>query len=86
MGVLPLQFQDGQSWQTLGLRGDEQVTIRGLADGLKPRENMTVEVTRADGTQTTFTVLCRIDTLDEIDYYKNGGILHYVLRNIAKAA
>ena len=83
MGVLPLQFQDGQSWQTLGLRGDEQVTIRGLADGLKPRENMTVEVTRADGTQTTFTVLCRIDTLDELEYYRNGGILHYVLRKLA---
>jgi aconitate hydratase len=47
---------------------------------------MTVDVTRADGSKTTFNVLCRIDTLDEIDYYKNGGILHYVLRNIAKAA
>ena len=86
MGVLPLQFQEGQSWQTLGLRGDEQITIRGLADGLKPRETMTVDVTRVDGSKTTFNVLCRIDTLDEIDYYKNGGILHYVLRNIAKAA
>ena len=86
MGVVPLQFQDGQSWQTLGLRGDEQVTIRGLADGLKPRATLTVEVTRADGTKASFPVLCRIDTLDEIDYYKNGGILHYVLRNIAKAA
>jgi aconitate hydratase len=86
MGVLPLQFQDGQSWQTLGLRGDEQITIMGLADGLKPRETMTVEVTRADGARTTFSVLCRIDTLDEIDYYRNGGILHFVLRNIAKAA
>jgi aconitate hydratase len=86
MGVLPLQFQDGQGWQTLGLRGDEQITIKGLADGLKPRETMTVDVTRADGSKTTFNVLCRIDTLDEIDYYKNGGILHYVLRNIASAA
>jgi aconitate hydratase len=86
MGILPLQFQEGQSWQTLGLRGDETVTIKGIADGLKPRENMTVEVTRADGTTSVFQALCRIDTLDEIDYYKNGGILHYVLRNIAKAA
>ena len=86
MGVLPLQFQEGQSWQTLGLRGDEQITIRGLADGLKPRETMTVDVTRADGSKTTFNVLCRIDTLDEIDYYKNGGVLHYVLRNLAQAA
>jgi aconitate hydratase len=86
MGIVPLQFQEGQSWQTLGLRGDEIVTIRGIADGLKPRENMKVEIRRADGTTSTFQALCRIDTLDEIDYYKNGGILHYVLRNIAKAA
>jgi aconitate hydratase len=86
MGVLPLQFQEGQSWQTLGLRGDETVTIKGIADGLKPREMLTVDFTRADGTTGTFQALCRIDTLDEIDYYKNGGILHYVLRNIAKAA
>ena len=62
------------------------MTIRGLADGLKPRATLTVEVTRADGTKASFPVLCRIDTLDEIDYYKNGGILHFVLRNIAKAA
>jgi aconitate hydratase len=86
MGVLPLQFQEGQSWQTLGLRGDEMISIKGLADGLKPRETMTVEITRADGSKATFQALSRIDTLDEIDYYKNGGILHYVLRNIAKAA
>ncbi len=86
MGVVPLQFQDGQSWQTLGLRGDEKITIRGLAEGLKPRATLTVEVTRADGTTATFPVLCRIDTLDEIDYFRNGGILHFVLRNIAKAA
>ena len=86
MGIVTLQFQEGQSWQTLGLRGDETVTIRGLADGVKPRENLTVEITRADGTKSSFQALCRIDTLDEIDYYKNGGILHYVLRNIAKAA
>ena len=86
MGVVPLQFQEGQSWQTLGLRGDEQISIKGLADGLKPRETLTVEVKRADGSTMTFPALCRIDTLDEIDYFKNGGILHYVLRNIAKAA
>jgi aconitate hydratase len=86
MGVVPLQFQEGQSWQALGLRGDETVTIKGLADGLKPRETLTVEITRNDGTSGAFQVLCRIDTLDEIDYYKNGGILHFVLRNIARAA
>jgi aconitate hydratase len=86
MGVVPLQFKEGDSWQKLGLKGDEQITINGLADGLKPREMLTVDITRADGTKTSIEVLCRIDTLDEIDYYKNGGILHYVLRNIAKAA
>ena len=86
MGVVPLQFMEGQSWQSLGLKGDEKVSIKGLADGVKPRENLTVDITRADGTTASFTALCRIDTLDEVDYYENGGILHYVLRNIAKAA
>ncbi len=86
MGIVPLQFKDGQSWQTIGLKGDEKIAISGLADGLRPRETMKVNVTRGDGSMFTFDVLCRIDTLDEIDYYKNGGILHYVLRNIARAA
>jgi aconitate hydratase len=86
MGVLPLQFAEGQGWQTLALRGDETITILGLADGIRPRETMTVEITRADGSTETFPALCRIDTLDEIDYYQNGGILHFVLRNIARAA
>jgi aconitate hydratase len=86
MGVLPLQFKQGDSWASLGLSGNEQVTINGIADGLKPRATMTVDITRADGTKTSVDVLCRIDTLDEIDYYKNGGILQFVLRNIAKAA
>jgi aconitate hydratase len=86
MGIVPLQFKQGDSWASLGLKGDETITINGLADGLRPRETMTVDITRADGFETSVEVLCRIDTLDEIDYYKNGGILHFVLRNIAKAA
>ena len=86
MGVIPLQFKDGDSWQKLGLKGDEKITINGLAEGLKPRAMMTVDVERADASKMSFEVLCRIDTLDEIDYYKNGGILQFVLRNIAKAA
>ena len=86
MGVVPLQFKDGDSWAKLGLKGDEKITINGLAEGLKPRATMTVEVERADGSKTSFEVLCRIDTLDEIDYYKNGGILQFVLRNVARAA
>ena len=85
MGVIPLQFRDGESWQTLGLKGDETITIKGLAQGLKPRAALTVEITRADGSKAQAQVLCRIDTLDELDYYKNGGIMPYVLRNLAKA-
>ncbi|MCA3554098.1 aconitate hydratase AcnA [Aestuariivirga sp.] len=85
MGVVPLQFSEGESWQTLGLKGDETVTIKGLAEGLKPRAAITVEITRADGSRASAEALCRIDTLDELDYYKNGGIMPYVLRNLARA-
>ena len=85
MGVVPLQFKAGDSWQSLGLKGDETIAISGLAQGLKPRAMMTVEITRVDGSKTAVEVLCRIDTLDEIDYYNNGGILQFVLRNLAKA-
>ena len=85
MGIIPLQFKDGDGWAKLGLKGDEKITINGLAEGLKPRATMKVDVERGDGTHMSFEVLSRIDTLDEIDYYKNGGILQFVLRNIAKA-
>ena len=86
MGVIPLQFKDGESWQSLGLKGDETVSINGLAEGLKPRSVMTVDVTRADGSKIVVQVQCRIDTLDELDYFMNGGIMPYVLRNLARAA
>jgi aconitate hydratase len=86
MGVVPLQFREGESWQTLGLKGDETVTIKGLAEGLKPRATLTVEIARADGSTASADVMCRIDTLDELDYYRNGGIMPYVLRNLASAA
>jgi len=82
MGVLPLQFLDGQSRETLGLTGDDQFTITGVAD-LKPRQTVTVNVTRADGSTFAFDTLCRIDTANEVEYYMNGGILHYVLRKLA---
>jgi aconitate hydratase len=85
MGVLPLEFMPGQSWQTLGLTGSETVSIAGIADGLKPRSVMAVNIMKADGSITSVEALCRIDTLEEIDYFKNGGILQYVLRNLAKA-
>ena len=83
MGVAPLVFYEGTSWATLGLKGDEQVTIRGLAEGLKPRTQLTAQITYADGRVVDVPLLCRIDTLDEIEYFRNGGILHYVLRQLA---
>jgi aconitate hydratase len=84
MGVLPLVFADGQSWQTLGLAGNETLTIRGLAD-LQPRQKVAVEIAGADGNTATIEVLCRIDTEEEMAYYRNGGILPFVLRNLAAA-
>ena len=80
MGIVPLVFEEGTSWQTLGLKGDETVTIRGIAGDLKPRQMLDAEITFADGSQKVVPLLCRIDTLDELDYFKNGGILQYVLR------
>ncbi len=82
MGVLPLQFKEGDTRQTLGLSATDSFSIRGLAD-LVPGQDVTVEVTREDGTQFTFTALCRIDTANEMEYYRHGGILHYVLRKLA---
>ncbi len=82
MGVLPLCFEEGTSWQTLGLKGDEQVTIRGLSGEIKPRQRMIAEIVASDGGLKRIPLLCRIDTLDELDYFKNGGILQYVLRHL----
>ena len=82
MGVLPLQFKEGDTRQTLGLTATDSFSIRGLAD-LVPGQDVTVEVTREDGTQFSFTALCRIDTANEMEYYRHGGILHYVLRKLA---
>jgi aconitate hydratase A / 2-methylisocitrate dehydratase len=84
MGIVPFVFEEGTSWQSLGLRGDETVTIHGLAD-IKPRQKMSCAITYADGTTKDVPLLCRIDTLDELEYLKNGGILHYVLRNLVAA-
>ena len=85
MGVLPLVFEDGTSWGSLGLKGDETVTIKGLAGDLKPRQMLEAAITFSDGKVKKVPLLCRIDTLDELDYFRNGGILHYVLRNLAAA-
>ena len=84
MGVLPLQFKDGDTRNSLGLTGSDSFTIKGLAD-LSPSQDVEVEVTREDGSTLSFTALCRIDTANEMEYYRNGGILHYVLRKLAAA-
>jgi len=85
MGVLPLLFPEGVSRQTLGLTGEETITIEGL-DKLSPRMTLTMVLTRADGSKEDVPLICRVDTLDEVEYYKHGGILQYVLRGMAKAA
>ena len=85
MGVLPLEFSKGDSWEKLGLKGDETVSISGI-DGLKPRGTLEVDIRYADGKSKTITANVRIDTDNEHEYYKNGGILHYVLRNLATEA
>jgi aconitate hydratase len=85
MGVLPLVLEEGTSWQSLGLKGDETVSIRGIAE-VRPRQVATAEITRADGELIRVPVLVRIDTLDELEYFRHGGILQYVLRNLVKEA
>jgi len=82
MGVLPLQFPEGVDRKTLGFDGSEQFTIENVS-GLRPRQMVTVKVQRVDGTATTFEARCRIDTVNELDYFLNGGILPYVLRKLA---
>ena len=85
MGVLPLQFKDGTTRQSLGLTGREVVDVLGL-EQLKPRMDLTLVIHREDGRVDEVPVLCRVDTADEVEYYRNGGILHYVLREMARAA
>ena len=86
MGVLPLQFTNGATRQSLGLNGTETFDIKGVAEGLSPRSDLDCTIHRADGSSVDVKLLCRIDTLDELDYYKNGGILQYVIRNMLDAA
>lgn len=85
MGVLPLVFKDDDSWQSLGITGKEQVSISGLAD-IEPRQELEAEILFEDGTIKKVPLLARIDTVDELDYYRAGGILHYVLRNLNRKA
>jgi aconitate hydratase len=84
MGILPLQFKPGQNPQTLGLDGTETYATVNLSDDLKPLQDVTVRAETTDGRVITFETTCRIDTPVEVDYYRNGGILHTVLRNFLK--
>jgi len=84
MGILPLQFEEGQNWKTLGLTGREVFHIEGIEEGLYPRKKLRVRAVREDGSEIIFNVIARLDTNIEIEYYKHGGILKYVIRNILK--
>ncbi|MEM9199019.1 MAG: aconitate hydratase AcnA, partial [Pseudomonadota bacterium] len=86
MGVIPFEFMGGDSRKSLGLTGEETISIAGLAGDLKPLSDVPCTITYADGTEKEITLRCRIDTAIEIEYVENGGVLHYVLRNLAKAA
>jgi aconitate hydratase len=85
MGVLPLQFKPGQNAETLGLIGKERITIQGISGKLTPRQDVTVEVERPDGSKSSFAATARLDTPVEINYYRNGGILQTVLRKMLSA-
>jgi aconitate hydratase len=82
MGILPLEFLDGESAESLGLTGRERYDIEGIAAGITPRQHLTVRVTSDDGSERTFEVRSRIDTPLEGEYYRHGGILPYVLRQL----
>jgi aconitate hydratase len=84
MGVLPLQFEPGQDRETLGLDGTEVYAVDGIAGGVTPGKRMTVRATATDGASKSFSVVCRIDTPVEVDYYRHGGILPFVLRQLLK--
>jgi aconitate hydratase len=82
MGVLPLQFKEGFDRKKLNITGSELITVVDMDKGVKPRDEVSCEIKYKDGTSKTIKVLCRIDTQNEVEYYKNGGILQYVLRNM----
>ena len=84
MGILPLQFEEGQNSKSIGLTGFETFEIEGIADGLQPLKKMQVKATATDGSVKKFTAICRIDTPNEVDYYRHGGILQYVFRTLLK--
>ncbi len=83
MGILPLQFKDGMTRNDLKLDGTETFDIAGIEQDLRPRKDVIMTITRANGEKREIPLLLRIDTVDEVEYYKNGGVLNYVLRNLA---
>ena len=82
--ILPLQFHDGENAATYRLTGEEKYSIEGIAE-LQPRQDVEVKVTRDSGEELSFTARCRIDTYNELEYFRSGGILQYVLRRLAAA-
>jgi aconitate hydratase len=86
MGVLPLTFKDGQNRRSLLLDGSETIDLAGLAGGIRPRMDVAGRIHRKDGSSEKITLLCRIDTQDEVDYFRHGGILHFVLRQLLEQA
>ncbi|MDP5335341.1 MAG: aconitate hydratase, partial [Paracoccaceae bacterium] len=86
MGVIPFEFTGGDTRKSLGLKGDETVSITGLEGDLKPLSEVPCTITYGDGSVREIMVKCRIDTAVEKEYVENGGVLHYVLRNLAKSA
>ena len=84
-GVIPFEFTDGDTRKSLGITGDETVSISGL-DTIEPLQEVPCRIVRLDGSVKQITPKCRIDTAIEVEYIEHGGVLHYVLRNLAKAA
>ncbi|MCK4938685.1 MAG: aconitate hydratase, partial [Rhodospirillaceae bacterium] len=84
MGILPLEFKNGDSRKSLGLKGDEVLSITGIEGDIKPGQDVMLSILRNDGKSEDVVLKCRIDTLDEVEYYRHGGILSYVLRRLAQ--
>ena len=84
MGILPLKFMDGQNAESLGIKGDEVFDIEGLSDDMKPKSVVHVKATKPDGSVTEFKTTALLNTEVEVNYYRNGGIRHTVLRNLVK--
>jgi aconitate hydratase len=85
MGVIPFEFTEGDTRKSLKLKGDETVSIHGLEGNLKPLSLVPCVITYSNGTEKTIQLKCRIDTEIEVEYVEHGGVLHYVLRNLARS-